>query len=89
MKSEFAQFSSSSKYGGPDTSQQGGDRKLRDKPAEWIKTIQDRDKLRIIETSKVISVVDILDEALRTQVEALIPMRKSTKPLTGMYVSIF
>jgi len=45
--------------------------------SKWFQTIRDPDKLRIIKTLKVISVVDILEDNLRKEVDALIP------PLTG------
>jgi hypothetical protein len=53
----------------------------------WIQTIADYTTWRIIKTSNVIPVVEILPVDIQKEIEALAPRaEKSTKPLSGKYV---
>jgi hypothetical protein len=52
----------------------------------WISTIADYSTWRVIKTSEVIPVVELLPLELQKEVEALTPQdEKPAKPLTGKY----
>jgi hypothetical protein len=56
----------------------------------WIQTIADYSTWRVIKTSEVIPVIDILPPDIRNQIEALAPKAsKAATPLTGKYVLLF
>jgi hypothetical protein len=66
----------------------GGNTRLS--ASAWIQTIADYQTWRIIKTSGVIPVVDILPDNLRKEVEAFTPkIHKPTTPLTGKWVEAF
>jgi len=53
----------------------------------WIQTITDYTTWRVIKTSEVINVVEILPADLQQEIEALTPqVEKPSKPLTGKWV---
>jgi hypothetical protein len=52
----------------------------------WLQTISDYTTWRVIKTSDVIPVVELLPLDIQKQIEALTPQEeKPTKPLTGKY----
>jgi hypothetical protein len=59
-------------------------------PGAWVQTITDYTTWRVIKTSDVIPVVEILPAELQKEIEALTPhAEKPAKPLSGMYIIYF
>jgi len=52
----------------------------------WLQTIADYTTWRVIKTSDVVPVVELLPPDVQKEIEALTPKdEKPTKPLTGKY----